>query len=335
MVGCVIVHNHTLLSSGFHTRFGASHAEVEAINNSPPDAPLDESTLYVTLEPCNHRGKTPPCTELIIQSKIPKVVIASVDPNPLVAGSGIARLKEAGISVSQGVLSSSEQELNHRFHTFHTRKRPYIVLKWAQTRDGFVAREDFSSRWISGEGSRSLVHRWRGEEQSILVGTTTALMDNPRLTVRNGSGENPLRLVFDRELRIPLSSNLFSDSDPTWCFYSPALSPPSLSSQKRFISLQSFLDSPPVYSFVLKEFLQTLHQENIISVFVEGGTRLLSSFLDEGLWDEARVFEAPVSFGSGIQAPSMSGEAFRTEEISRQEKENDILRYYKNPGEDL
>ena len=223
MVGAVIVHNDTIIGEGFHEKFGSSHAEINALNSVTDRTLLKDSALYVNLEPCSHTGKTPPCADSIIEYGIPEVVTGMADPNPLVAGKGLRKLMDAGVKVINGVLGDQCFELNRRFVTFHVRKRPYIILKWAQTSDNFIDvlrdQPDIQQpTWISNEISRMVVHKWRSEEQAILVGTRTAQMDNPRLNVREWPGKSPVRLVIDRNLKLPKSLNLFDNRSPDPCF---------------------------------------------------------------------------------------------------------------------
>ncbi|MBN1791929.1 MAG: bifunctional diaminohydroxyphosphoribosylaminopyrimidine deaminase/5-amino-6-(5-phosphoribosylamino)uracil reductase RibD [Bacteroidales bacterium] len=298
LVGSVIVHNDRIIGEGFHHVYGGPHAEVNAVDAVADKSLLSVSTLYVNLEPCSHSGKTPPCADMIIRTGIPEVVIGTSDPNPLVSGNGIRKLEQSGVKVTTGVLQDQCRDLNKRFFTYHTKKRPMVILKWAQTSDGFmdVLRENAGvpePNWISNEISRILVHKWRSEEQSILVGTRTALLDNPRLNVRQWSGNSPVRMVLDRNLRLPATLNLFDNSMPTLVFNALKDSQEGLTQYVRL----DFTGS------VLGELLRYLYDKGLQSVFVEGGQKLLNSFLDENLWDEARVFTGPGMFGAGISAP--------------------------------
>lgn len=298
LVGSVIVHNDRIIGEGFHHVYGGPHAEVNAVDAVADKSLLSVSTLYVNLEPCSHSGKTPPCADMIIRTGIPEVVIGTSDPNPLVSGNGIRKLEQSGVKVITGVLQDQCRDLNKRFFTYHTKKRPLVILKWAQTSDGFmdVLRENAGvpePNWISNEISRILVHKWRSEEQSILVGTRTALLDNPRLNVRQWSGNSPVRMVLDRNLRLPATLKLFDNSMPTLVFNALKDSQEGLTQYVRL----DFTGS------VLGELLRYLYDKGLQSVFVEGGQKLLNSFLDENLWDEARVFTGPGMFGAGISAP--------------------------------
>jgi len=217
-VGCVIVHNNKIIGEGWHQKFGEAHAEVNAINSAKDQSLLKESTVYVNLEPCSHFGKTPPCVDLLIKHRVKKVVIGNLDSNPKVHGKGIKKLKDAGIETLTGVLEKEGHELNKRFFTFIEEQRPYIILKWAQTTDEFIAQKNFESKWISNEFSRQLVHRWRSEEDAVLVGTHTASHDNPSLTVRDWTGRNPTRIVIDRFLRLNDRLQLFDKKEKTICY---------------------------------------------------------------------------------------------------------------------
>jgi len=218
MVGCIVVYKDKIIGEGFHRQYGGPHAEVYAIDSVQKKELLSESTVYVSLEPCAHFGKTPPCADLLVASGVKKVVIANVDPNPQVAGKGIAILENAGIELQVGVMEKEGLELNRRFFKYISQKKPYVILKWAETADGFIARPDYSSKWISNEYSRKLVHKWRTEEDAVLVGKNTALHDNPMLNVRHWPGKNPLRIVLDRNLQLPQTLNLFSGNAQTVCY---------------------------------------------------------------------------------------------------------------------
>ncbi|MFI5142155.1 MAG: bifunctional diaminohydroxyphosphoribosylaminopyrimidine deaminase/5-amino-6-(5-phosphoribosylamino)uracil reductase RibD, partial [Bacteroidia bacterium] len=221
MVGCVIVHNNVIIGEGYHQKYGEAHAEVNAIASVVNKNLLAESTVFVSLEPCSHHGKTPPCSDLLIEHKVKRVVIACLDTNPLVAGKGIAKLRNAGIELFTGVLEKEARELNKRFFTYHEKKRPYIILKWAQTKDGFISKLPPFIReenWITNNESKKLVHTWRAQEQAILVGTTTALLDNPALTVRLTEGKSPIRILIDKELKVPFINPIFSNVTETIVF---------------------------------------------------------------------------------------------------------------------
>ena len=273
LVGCVIVYKDKIIGEGFHRKYGGPHAEVHAVNSVIDDAKLKESTLYVNLEPCSHYGKTPPCTDLIIRKKIKKVVIGCRDVYAEVDGKGIEKLKKAGIEVITGVLEEESREINKRFFTYHQKKRPYIILKWAQTLDGFIdKRRDHrkvKDARITNEISRSLVHKWRTEEQGIMVGTETAIADNPKLNVRNWTGKNPLRIAVDRSLRIPETHHLLDRSVPTLIFCEKEKeNKENLKFYKINFANQS-----------LQEMLDLMYKNNIQSIIVEGGEKLLNSFI--------------------------------------------------------
>lgn len=300
MVGCVIVHQGKIIGEGFHKRYGEAHAEVNAINSVKDKELLKESTLYVSLEPCAHYGKTPPCSDLIIEHKVPHVVVGSGDPFAKVAGKGIEKMQKAGIKVEVGILEEECLELNRRFFTFHEKKRPFIILKWAQSLDGFLdtdrSKADFGQpTWISNELSRRLVHRQRTEEAAILIGTNTAIKDNPSLTVREWSGKQPVRLVLDRQGRLPDELNLKDGAVRTVVFTNQER---ENSNNLEFVKLD-FNSSIPT------QILNWLYQNELQSVIVEGGQKLLQDFIDQGLWDEAYVYTGQVNFGAGVSAPKL------------------------------
>ncbi len=302
MVGCVIVHKGKIIGEGYHREYGKAHAEVNAVNSVKNPDLLSESTLYVTLEPCSHFGKTPPCTDLIIRNRIPNVVIGTTDPFNDAAGSGIEKLKAAGCHVEMGILEEECKDLNRRFFTFHQRKRPYVILKWAQTHDGFIdidrSVEYFGQpTWITNEISRIFVHKMRSEESAVLVGTNTALKDNPSLTVRVWSGKHPLRLVIDQNLRLPTDLELFNQKYSTLVFTSKRVeSKPNLEYR------QIVFDGNEI-----EQILEILYQRNILSLMVEGGGELLQSFINKSLWDEAYIFTGRKLFQKGIPAPKITG----------------------------
>jgi diaminohydroxyphosphoribosylaminopyrimidine deaminase / 5-amino-6-(5-phosphoribosylamino)uracil reductase len=304
LVGCVIVHDGRVIGEGWHQKYGEPHAEVNAVNSIVDRSQLPNSTVYVTLEPCSHFGKTPPCADMLIREKVKKVVIANVDTNPLVSGEGIKKLRSAGIEVITGILEGQASELNKRFFTFIEKQRPYIILKWAETSDGFIAHENYDSRWISNDVSRQLVHKWRSEEDAILVGKKTAEHDNPQLNVRDWSGRNPVRLIIDRFLKLTHSLKLFDGNQRTICFN-------VLKHEQRNNISFVRLDEDKF----LHQLVEYLYAEKIQSVIVEGGTQTLQSFIDAKLWDEARVFVNSKSFEKGICAPKIQGEIKLTHKI--------------------
>lgn len=316
MVGCVIVHAHRVIGEGWHQQYGGPHAEVHAVESVVNKELLCESTVYVTLEPCAHHGKTPPCADLLVRHAVKRVVIATLDSNPLVRGLGVARLKEAGTDVAVGLLEQQARHQNRRFFTFVEKQRPYIILKWAQTADRFIAKTTYESKWISNEYARQWVHRWRSEEDAILVGTKTAAHDNPQLNVRDWTGRQPVRVVLDRFLRLPPSLLLFDGSQPTLCYN-------VLKHEERENLVRLRLPEADFIQHVVRD----LHVRKIMSVMVEGGAATLHGFIEQELWDEARIFSSTKTFGSGIQAPALSG---RVE--SQQNVMGDILTVLTRPS---
>ncbi len=301
-VGAVIVYQNRIIGEGYHQQYGQAHAEPNAINSVLPQDKhlLSQSTLYVSLEPCSHFGKTPPCSDLIIKTGIPKVVIASPDPFELVNGQGIQKLRAAGIEVTIDILQTEANWLMRRFLTYHQQQRPYIILKWAQTANHFIAPTNKQQQWISNSFAKMLTHRWRTEEQAILVGTNTALADNPQLTARLWTGKQPLRLVIDRYGRLqnkPL--HLLDNSLPTVVFTQTHPNQNVNQANLQYIPI-NFEHQP------LQQILHFLYQQKIQSVIVEGGAALLNSFIDANLWDEARVFTAPIYWDNGLTAPLLS-----------------------------
>ena len=314
MVGCVIVHENKIIGEGFHQQYGGPHAEVNAINSVVDKSLLFESTVYVTLEPCAHFGLTPPCAELLVTHQVGKVVISNVDPNPLVAGKGIEILKKGGIEVEKGLLMEEGSDLNKRFFKSINEKRPYIILKWAETADGYIARKNYDSKWISNEFSRKLVHKWRAEEDAVLVGKNTAKFDNPSLNVRDWEGKDPLRIVIDHQLKLNKNLTLFNKEIPTICYN---LNVSSEEKNLHFVKLSK-------EDFIIK-LLNNLHEREIQSIIVEGGAATINSFIDAGIWDEARVFQASTCFGDGIAAPQIKDAEFD----GKEEVMGDILCYFK------
>lgn len=311
MVGCVIVHHGQIIGEGWHQRYGEAHAEVNALNRVEDQSLLTEATVYVTLEPCAHYGRTPPCADLLAKHHVKRVVVGAVDSNPLVGGRGIEKLKKAGIEVEAGVLEDSCRALNVRFFAAMEKQRPYIILKWAQTTDGFVARSNYDSKWISNEQSRQMVHQWRADEDAILVGPNTAKYDNPRLNVRGVEGKDPTRILIDRNLSVAHDLNLFDGSQSTLIYN---LKKSEKGQMLEFIQLHK--------KQFLNDLLTDLHQRKIQSLIVEGGSGILKAFIEAGLWDEARIFTSKTEFGEGIAAPKVIGE-----EIDRQDINGDDLRF--------
>lgn len=324
MVGCVIVHDSKIIGEGFTSPYGGPHAEVNAVNSIQNKALLSESTLYVTLEPCSHYGKTPPpCADMIIKHQIPKVVIGLLDPHEKVAGKGIAKLKDAGVEVSFQIMENECREQHKRFLTFQEKRRPYIILKWAQTSDGFIAplkdkRDDEPKPyWITNKFSRQLVHQWRSQEQSILVGTKTALEDNPKLDVRQWHGKNPIRVVLDRQLKLGKKSNLLDGTIPTIVLTEQIVE----ENTSENVSYQQI----DFNENLAEQICEVLFRNNINSVLIEGGAQTLKCFIDTNLWDEARIFIGNTTFKEGVKAPFISGRLVETRNIA-----GDQLKTYHN-----
>jgi diaminohydroxyphosphoribosylaminopyrimidine deaminase / 5-amino-6-(5-phosphoribosylamino)uracil reductase len=319
MVGAVLVHENRIIGEGYHQRYGQPHAEVNCIHSVREEdfGLITESTLYVSLEPCAHTGKTPPCTDLIVKSGITKVVIGSLDPFKAVNGKGIEKLTAAGLELRVGVCGDACRELNRRFFTFQQHQRPYVILKWAQTANGKIAKNDSSRLLISNEYSNRLVHKWRSEEAAILVGKRTALLDNPALTTRLWAGAHAMRLVIDMHLELPASLQLFDGSVKTIVFN-------TLQNEKK--------DRVHYYRLSPKEplvpqLLAALYQLNLQSVLVEGGAGLLQSFIDAGAWDEARIItNTGIQIDEGIAAPQLAKAGL----TGQQYLEKDLITYYKN-----
>ncbi|MFK7780828.1 bifunctional diaminohydroxyphosphoribosylaminopyrimidine deaminase/5-amino-6-(5-phosphoribosylamino)uracil reductase RibD [Psychroserpens sp.] len=307
MVGSIVVYNNQIIGEGFTSSYGGNHAEVNAINSVSNKNLLKEATLYVTLEPCSHHGKTPPCSDLIITYQIPNVVIGCIDDNPEVNGKGIAKLRASGCNVKVGVLESECKSHHKRFFTFHNKKRPYIILKWAETQDGFIApitKEKAEPIWITNAYSRQLVHKWRAEEQAILVGTNTVRDDNPSLNVRDWTGVHPVRVVIDRKKTLTQGHKVFDSKNETIT-----------------ISENEVNFNKPL----AKEICTFLYLKEINSIIIEGGAQTLQTFIDENLWDEARIFKGTSTFKKGIKAPQFSGKMISEELII-----DDTLNVYDN-----
>ena len=289
MVGCVIVIEDIVIAEGYTSPYGGAHAEVNAIQNVKDPQLLEKATLYVTLEPCAHFGKTPPCSDLIIAHKIPRVVIGCLDEHEKVCGKGISKLKSAGCEVILGVLESECKTHHKRFFTFHKKKRPYIILKWAESKDGFIAplkKLENKPVWISNVYSRQLVHQWRSEEQAILVGANTVAQDNPSLTTRDIKGKNPIRIVIDIQNSLPKSRQVFN------------------SEAKTITLTNNEIDSTAPLAI---QVCNALYLNDISSVIIEGGKKTLQAFIDEKLWDEARIFSSNKDLKTGIKKPHFEG----------------------------
>jgi len=324
MVGAVLVCDDVIIGEGYHRRYGEAHAEPNAINSVEDKSLLKKATLYVNLEPCSHYGKTPPCADLIIASEIPRVVVGTLDPNPKVAGRGIGKLREAGVEVICGVLEAECRELNKHFFTFIEEQRPYITLKWAQTRDGFIDTKRENAETpplaISNAMTKILAHKLRAEHQAILVGANTVVLDNPKLNVRHWSGRNPIRVAIDRYGKIPADSHLFDGSVQTIIY----------SGTKNESLGNKFKKNPNIEIIRLAKLefiLYNLYSQNINSVLVEGGAQMLNSFIEQNLWDEAQVEISPIEIKSGVSAPMIP--KFPVEE--KEVQGHRILRF-KNEG---
>ncbi|MFD0989002.1 bifunctional diaminohydroxyphosphoribosylaminopyrimidine deaminase/5-amino-6-(5-phosphoribosylamino)uracil reductase RibD [Mariniflexile jejuense] len=323
MVGSVIVYKNQIIGEGFTSPYGGNHAEVNAINSVKDKSLLKKSTIYVTLEPCSHFGKTPPCSDLIIKHEIPNVIIGCIDDNSLVAGKGVEKLKQAGCSVVVGILETECKNHHKRFFTFHNKKRPYIILKWAETTDGFIAPKTKNEQkpvWITNEFSRQLVHKWRAEEQAILVGTNTVLQDNPSLTVRDWTGQNPIRIVLDQNDKLSKNYAVFDNEAKTILINSKTKNPIPKTQNWHL----EFIDWN-LKTAIAKQISDILYKNNINSIIIEGGAKTLQTFINENLWDEARIFTGSSAFKTGIKAPNFSGNLIFEETIL-----NDILKIYNN-----
>jgi len=299
MVGAVLVHEDRIIGEGWHRSYGSSHAEVDCLNNVKSDDRhlIPASTMYVNLEPCAHYGLTPPCAARLVEEKVKKVIIANTDPFEKVKGRGVAILIAGGIEVETGLLEKEGLWVNRRFFCSQEQKRPYIILKWAKTREGFIAPSDRSRFQITGTAASELLHKWRTEEAAIMVGTTTALNDNPELTARFWPGKQPLRIVPDRFLQLPVTSNLFNKDANTWI-----LNEKKEAGNGGLNFIKSAFDE----SF-LPGLMARLYEARKLSLIVEGGARLLESFISMGLWDEARIFTGAASIPDGLPAPLLKG----------------------------
>ena len=284
-VGCCIVYKNNIIGEGYTSSAGCNHAEINAIESVKDKSQLKEAVLYVTLEPCSHFGKTPPCTNEIIKNKIPKVVIGTIDPDPKVCGNGVKELEKAGIKVSIGVLEKQCKNHHKRFLTYVNKKRPYIILKWAETDDGFIAPEtkkELKPVWISNKHSRQLVHKWRATEQSILVGANTIRQDNPKLTARNSTGRNPSIIIINRKNDLDKNQDVFK------------------SKTDKIIITEKLIDFNKPIAIQISNIL---YEKKINSVIIEGGLKTLTTFIKENIWDEARIFKSAIKFEKGVRAP--------------------------------
>lgn len=319
MVGAVLVYESRIIGEGYHKEFGGPHAEVNCLDSvRPEDAHLiNQSTLYVSLEPCAHFGKTPPCANLIVSKNIPKVVIGIKDPFARVNGRGIEILEENNIEVSTGILEKECRELNRRFFCFHQNKRPYIILKWAQTQNGKIDDDKADRLRITHAGTNRMVHRWRSEEAAIMVGTSTAGKDDPQLTNRLWFGKSPIRMIIDKNLNLPHTLHLFDGAVKTVIFNSSREEELDNCSYRKIVAAGNWL--PQIMDFC--------HRENIQSIMIEGGARLLQSCLDTGLWDEARVLTNPTLFvQGGINAPQLKNGRL----ISFEQSDKDLVHTFQN-----
>lgn len=307
MVGAVIVHDDIIIGEGWHRKAGEPHAEVNAVNSVADTSLLKAATIYVSLEPCSHFGRTPPCCDLILKTGIPNIVVGTVDTFSKVSGEGIRKLREAGRNVIVGVLGNECRKLNRRFFTFHEEKRPYVILKWAQSKDGYIAplhREERRPVWISTEASRRLAHKWRTEEQAILVGTQTAADDDPKLDVRLWNGPQPVRFAIDRTRRIPSRSALFDQKAPTVVITADKTPDDGMVSYEA-----------ASFENLASEVLAIAYRRGIQSIIIEGGRHTLQTFIDAGMWDEARIITGNVMLGTGIPAPKLNGSPSETHSL--------------------
>ncbi len=306
-VGAVIVYKDTIIGEGFTSAYGGAHAEVNAINSVEDQELLQQSTLYVSLEPCSHHGKTPPCSDLIITKKIPRVVIGCIDTFAEVSGKGIKKLQDHGIEVTLSVLEEQCRESHKRFFAYHEKKRPYVILKWAVSADGFIAplhKEELKPVWISNIYSRQLTHKWRSEEQAILVGTQTIIDDNPSLTVRNWKGRNPIRMYIDRNLKISSAYAITDDCASTICITAQSETPIDTVSYEKI----------DFETAVIPQIMDICYKRQIQSIIIEGGLQTLQAFIQANIWDEARIFESNIVLNNGIKAPLIRTYKSRTVE---------------------
>jgi diaminohydroxyphosphoribosylaminopyrimidine deaminase/5-amino-6-(5-phosphoribosylamino)uracil reductase len=319
MVGCVIVHDGKIIGEGFHKKAGEPHAEVNAINSVKDQSLLPETTLYVNLEPCSHHGKTPPCSDLIVEKKVKRVVVAMQDPHKAVAGKGLERLRKNGIEVKTGVLEREALQLNRPFITFHTKKRPFITLKWAKSADGFIDHHrissDKSAQAISGQHTAMLTHKMRSRHAAIMVGTRTAWLDNPSLNTRYWNGNEPVRITLDRNVMLPKDLKLFTDGKPTVVF----------NAQENHVEGEVVYKKCSFDNDLIPSLLHDLHELQVQSLFVEGGSMLLQSFIERNLWDDAWLYSSPKVLTEGVKAPT-----FNFPFKNRFSIGNDLIEHYEN-----
>lgn len=314
MVGAVIVHNQEIIGEGYHEQYGKAHAEVNAINDvfskhQNVEKLLKNSSLYVSLEPCSHHGKTPPCADLIIKHKIPRVVISNVDPFQSVNGKGIEKLRKAGVEVIVDVLKDKGYQLNKRFFTYHTLQRPYVILKWAESEDSYISIAENQRSNISGAEAKRLNHRWRAEEQSIMIGTKTAMVDDPFLTVREVEGRNPLRVIIDKDLKLSAELNIFNEEANTIVFNNKKT---AIEGNVTFVEID-------FYGLVPQFILYQLYLMEVQSIIIEGGAYTINEFINFNLWDEARIFKSKKSIHQGVKAPTLSGKLISKTDIGEDE----------------
>jgi diaminohydroxyphosphoribosylaminopyrimidine deaminase / 5-amino-6-(5-phosphoribosylamino)uracil reductase len=314
LVGAVLVYNNEMIGAGYHQQYGTEHAEVNCIKSVPAhhQDKIKESILYVNLEPCNHHGKTPPCTDLIIASGIKKVVVGTKDANELVNGAGIEKLKNAGIEVIENILSAQCMAVNRRFFTYQKLKRPYIILKWAETADGFVANKDKSTLQITEDAANKMNHTWRSQEDAILVGYNTVAMDNPKLNVRLIEGRNPVRIIWDKKNNLPINKNIFDNSQATLIINN------EIEKTEKNIVWKKME--------ILSEIISYLYTCKTLSIIVEGGPNTIQEFIDANIWDEARVIKSNKIIGEGYKANQLQNETFLYDDV----KGNDTILYFKN-----
>ncbi|WP_431295073.1 bifunctional diaminohydroxyphosphoribosylaminopyrimidine deaminase/5-amino-6-(5-phosphoribosylamino)uracil reductase RibD [Pedobacter sp. P26] len=304
MVGCVIVLNDKILGEGYHQQYGKAHAEPNAVKavfdqyGDEAETLLKQATAYVSLEPCAHFGKTPPCADLFVKHQIKKVVIGNRDPFSSVDGKGIEKLKNAGIEVLSGVLDDECRYLNRRFFTRIQQQRPYIILKWAETANGYFATKDGHQKWISGALAKRLAHQWRTEEDAILIGKQTAIMDNPQLTSREWPGKNPIRLIIDKNLQVPLSNHIFNAQAKTIIFNEI---------KTDVVDNIHYIQMEDMHFYLAQKIAFQLYLMDIQSVIIEGGANILNQFLSTNLWDEARIITSSNSWTEGVPSPTING----------------------------
>lgn len=322
MVGCVIVHNGKIIGEGYHQKYGEAHAEPNAVKSvierfgAEAEILLRESTAYVNLEPCAHFGKTPPCADLFVKHQLKKVVIGNRDPFSGVDGKGIEKLKNAGIEVISGILDDECREFNRRFFTRIQKQRPYIILKWAETANGYFATKDGHQKWISGALAKRLAHQWRTEEDAILVGKQTVIMDNPQLTAREWPGKNPIRLVIDKNLQVPQSNHIYNADAKTIIFNEVKT---DVAENIHYIQMED------MHFYLAQKIAFQLYLMDVQSVIVEGGAKILTQFLDTNLWDEARIFSSSERWDDGVPSPVVNGHLKEQIQVG-----SDKLSIYKN-----